>query len=260
MNTARTRLAVADLTATLSTEFDVPALLHAVARHALRCFDAHSAAVVLHGRRAAGNAGLHIVAEAARDATPTDPLLHTIGPATASARDGAVAMIADLDDPAAGDRWPEYRARARESGLRSVRAFPVKAMGVPLGAVIVHADEPWGTQRPNDFGQILADLTAIALSTSQGGARRVTTTDTVDTVLDGTAVIATAVGVLAEYFDRDVEAARLRLHRLARAHQRTPTAQATAVVRAQQLSPADPGAEPALHLPPDLAPPTSIGR
>ncbi|WP_280222232.1 GAF domain-containing protein [Nocardia neocaledoniensis] len=259
MNTARTRLAIADLTATLATEFDVPALLHAVALHAQRCFDAHCAAIVLHGRRAAGNAGLHIVAEAARDDSPADPRLHTVGPALASARDGAVAMIADLDDSAGDDRWPEYRARAREAGLRSVRAFPVRAMAVPLGAVVVHADEPWGTRRPDDFGQILADLTAIALSTSQGG-RRVTATDTVDTVLNGTAVIATAVGILAEYFDRDADAARLRLHRLARAHQRTPTAQAAAVVRAQEVSPADPGAEPALHLPPDLAPPTSIGR
>ncbi|MFI6365146.1 GAF domain-containing protein [Nocardia sp. NPDC050630] len=259
MDTVQTRLAVAELTAALTTDFDVPTLLHSVARHAQECFEAVSAVVILLDRRQAPEPGIRIVAEAMREGTITDPRLHVTGPGMSSARDGAVAMIADIE--AAKDldsRWPSYRVRARESGLRSVRAFPVTALTVPLGSVVVHADEPWGVQRPNDFGQVLADLAAIALSMGRLNGRLAATDETVEAVLHGSTVIATAVGILAEYFDLDIDNARARLLRLARAHQVTPTVHAAAIVDAQNSSPADPGAAAVLHLPPDLAPPTHI--
>ncbi|MEV0432272.1 GAF and ANTAR domain-containing protein [Nocardia sp. NPDC050413] len=259
MNSAQTRLAIADLTATLATDFDVPALLHAVAEHACQCFDAVSAAVILLDNRPDGT-GIQIVAEAGGEDTIADPRLHISGPGLASARDGAVAVITDIDRLDEGSRWPDYRDRARLAGMRSVRAFPVKAMTVPLGSVVVHAGEPWGPERPNDFGQILADLTAIALSMGTDHGRVSTTADTVAAVLDGTSVIATAVGILAEYFDLDLDAARGRLRKLARAHQITPTAQAAAVVEAQNADPTDPGIAPALHLPEEPVPPTRIDR
>ncbi|MGS2810573.1 ANTAR domain-containing protein [Nocardia sp. MW-W600-9] len=258
MNTAQTRLAIADLTATLATDFDVPTLLHAVAEHARRCFGVVSAAVVLTDSRTDGT-GVQIVAESTREDAVADPSLHISGPGLASARDGAVAMIADLDaEDITENRWPNYRRRARAAGLRSMRAFPIKAMSVPLGSVVIHADEPWGI-RPNDFGQILADLTAIALSMGTEHGRAITTADTVAAVLDGTAVVATAVGILAEYFDLDLDAARAQLRRLARAHRTTATAHARSIVAAQKSYPADLGTAPALHFPADLLPPRHIG-
>ncbi|MEV0685020.1 GAF and ANTAR domain-containing protein [Nocardia sp. NPDC050378] len=259
MNSAQTRLAIADLTATLATDFDVPALLNAVAEHARQCFDAVSAAVILLDQRSVG-AGIQIVAEATSEDAVTDPRLHISGPGLASARDGAVAMITDIDRRDEGSRWPDYHDRARLAGMRSVRAFPVKAMTVPLGSVVVHANEPWGSERPNDFGQILADLTAVALSMGTEHGRANTTADTVAAVLDGTTAIATAVGILAEHYDLDLEAARDRLRKLARAHRTTPTAQAAAVVEAQNANPADPGVASALHLPDEPAPPPHIDR
>ncbi|MEV0855675.1 GAF domain-containing protein [Nocardia fluminea] len=260
MNSAQTRLAIADLTATLATDFDIPTVLHAIAEHAQQCFDAASAAVILFDSRRTDGTGIQIVAEAMREDTIADPYLHISGPGLTSARDGAVAMIADLDDTADSARWPDYRRRARAAGLRSVRAFPIKTMTLSVGSLVVHAEQPWGNERPNDFGQILADLTAIALSMGTVDGRASTTADTVATVLDGTMVIATAVGILAEYFDLDVDDARIRLRRLARAHQVTPTAQATAVVSAQNRNPRDPGTDPALHFPADLTPPRHIDR
>jgi GAF domain-containing protein len=261
MNTAQTRLAIADLTATLATDFDVPTVLHAVAQHARQCFGAASAAVILFDSRRTDGTAVQIVAEAMREDTIAEPHLHISGPGLSSARDGAVAMIADLDDDSVEfRRWPDYRRRARETGLRSVRAFPIKAMALPLGSLVVHDDKPWGAQRPNDFGQILADLTAIALSMGTEHGRAATTADTVAAVLDGTAVVATAVGILAEYFDLDLDAARARLRRLARARQLTPTAQAVAVVHAQNKYPRDPGTDPALHFPAQPTPPRHIDR
>ncbi len=261
MNTAQTRLAIADLTAALATDFDVPTVLHTVAQHARQCFDAASAAVILVDSRGVDGTGIQIVAEATRGDTIADPRLHISGPGLCSARDGAVAMISDLEDSITeSPRWSDYRRLAHASGMRSVRAFPVRAMAVPLGSLVVHDDKPWGDQRPNDFGQILADLTAIALSMGTEHGRAATTADTVAAVLDGTSVVATAVGVLAEYFDVDPDVAHVRLRRLARAHQVTPTVQAIAVVNAQNKYPRDPGTDAALHFPADLTPPRHIGR
>jgi hypothetical protein len=96
-------------------------------------------------------------------------------------------------------------------GALCAAAVRLTSLAVPLGAVVVHADEPWGNGRPNDFGQILADLTAVALSTGK---------------VDGRAAA---------------------------------TAQAAAIVRAQETLPADPGATAALHPPRDLTPPPHIG-
>ncbi|MEV0252402.1 GAF domain-containing protein [Nocardia sp. NPDC050712] len=256
-NTARTRMAVAELTATLTTDFDVPAVLQAVAGHARAGFDAYSAVVVLLDQSATGEPTVRQVAEALRSDIAADPRLHSTGPALSSARDGVVAMIGDIvaeQNP----RWGPYRQQAMAAGLRGVRAFPVTAFDIPLGSLVVHTEDPWGTMRPNDFGQILADLVALALSAGRTESRRVSTAETVEAVLRGTTVLSFAVGVLAEYFQLGIEPARERLIRLARAHGRTTIAHAREIVAAQRASPADPAVSGALHEPPELAPPRHI--
>lgn len=258
MDTAQTRLAVAELTATLTTDFDVPTLLYTIARHARECFDAYSAVVVLlDGRRDEGEERTQIVAEALREGYSADPRLHAIGPGYTSARDGAVTMIADLDTHN-DTSWPSYRKYAVAAGMRAVRAYPVTTLATPLGSLIVHTEDPWGTLRPNEFGQVLADLTAIALSLGRVDGRRASTTETVQAVLHGTTVIALAIGVLAQHFGLDVDQARARLIRLARAHDVTPTQQAQAIVAAQDAYPADPARSGALHPPETPAAPRNF--
>lgn len=135
----------------------------------------------------------------------------------------------------------------------------MKALAVPIGSLVVHTDDPWGDERPNQFGQILADLAAVALSTGRADGRIASTADTVGMVLDGTTVIATAVGILAEYFALDIDHARSRLYQLARAHRVSPSVHAAAIVDAQARFPHDAGRSAALHLPAGLAPPPHIG-
>lgn len=258
MTTTQTRLAVAELTAMLTTDFDVATLLQSVAGYACDCFDAYSAAVILVSHpEDTQQADIRIVAEAAREGGGVDPSLHVTGPAVSSARDGAVSMIVDLA-AATETRWPQYRQRALAAGMRAVRAFPVTTMAVPVGSVVVHTDEPWGALRPNDFGQILADLVAIALSMGHVDGRRNSAAETVEAVLHGTTTISLAVGILAEYFDLDITRARERLIRLARMHDRTLTAQAAAIVAAQRAAPNNLAGIAALHEPPNLAPPRRI--
>jgi hypothetical protein len=258
MNATRTRLAVAELTATLTTDFDLPTFLNMVAEHARTGFDAYSAVVILlDHRHTMGEAGIQIVAEALREHIDADLSFHTAGPGLVSARDGAVTMIDDLAD-AHDTRWPKYRERAGAAGMRGVRAFPVTALGAPLGSLVVHTDEPWGQLRPNDFGQVLANLTAIALSDGASDTRRVGTANTVETVLQGTIVINTATGIVAQTLGLSVGEARLRLIRLARAHGVTVTEHARAIVDAQNDQPSNPGALGVFEPPPDLTPPRHI--
>ncbi|WP_107656994.1 ANTAR domain-containing protein [Nocardia suismassiliense] len=258
MDTARTRLAVAELTATLATDFDVPSVLYTIARHAYECFDAFSAVLVLlDDRNGLAENTIHVVAEALREGRSADPRLHAIGPGYTSACDGAVTMISDLWAPD-DTRWPRYREHAIAAGMRAVRAYPVRCLTASLGSLIVHTDDPWGTERPNEFGQVLADLTGIALSLGSVDGRRVSTRETAEAVLDGTKVIAVAIGILVEQLGLDVEQARLTLVRLARVHGVTPTEQARAIIAGQDAYPADPARSGALHPPADLAPPRRI--
>ncbi|MFI9536201.1 hypothetical protein ACIG56_23485 [Nocardia fusca] len=204
---------------------------------------------------------MQIVAVAMRDGSAiADPRLHITGPGRSSACGGAVAMIDDLDRAEDADaRWPVYRAHRPGIGTAFGTGISRDLAGGAARCGRGSCRRTMGQRPPNDFGQILADLTAVALSTGKVDGRAAATADTVQAVLYGTTMIATAAGIVAEYFDLDIETARKRLIRLARAHGVTPTAQAAAIVRGQETSPADPGATAALHPPRDLTPPPHIG-
>lgn len=259
MNSARVRLAVADLTATLTTDFDISVLLDAVAQHAQEGFEASSAAVILLDyQHRAGDPASTIVAESQRGGVDAaDLTFQRRGPGLASAREGAVVMIADLADT--GDtRWPVYRRYAAAAGMRGMRAFPVTAVGVRWGSVVVHTDDPWGGLRPNDFGQVLANVTAIALSTRSTGRTAADTGRTVDEVVTGIATIGLATGVVAQALGLEVPEARRRLARLARAHGVTVAAYARVVVSAQGSRPDDVAATGVFNAPAVVQPPRHI--
>ncbi|MDV3123566.1 hypothetical protein M1247_01445 [Mycobacterium sp. 21AC1] len=238
MIVARDRLVIAELTHALTTDFDVSSMLDSVALGARDRYAAISAVVVvLDTRHQTDDTGIQVVAEALREPTHADLGFLTTGPGLDSARDGAVTMIADLTD-AHDTRWPDYRRAALEAGMRGMRAFPVTVLGAPLGALVIHTDNPWGTARSNDLGQILANLTAIALSIRpRAGQRRTDTSDTIAALLQGTVQIATATGLIAELTESSVADARHRLHRLARAHGVTVTVHAAAVLAAYDEDP-----------------------
>jgi GAF domain-containing protein len=260
MTAARNRLAIAELTATLTTDFDLPTFLTAVALDACRGYAAVYAVVgLLDDRNPADSGEIQVVAEAQREPTETDLSFMGGGPAYDSARDGAVTMIPNLSE-SHDTRWPKYRDEALRAGVRGVRSFPVTALGARMGALVVHTDEPWGVARPNDLGQTLANLTALALSMApQPGVRRNTTEDLIETLLDGSSTIAAVIGILAETLGSTVEQARLTLHRLARAHGVTVSKHAAAIRAAYDRDPAgNLTTHELLTTPQQLRPPTSI--
>jgi hypothetical protein len=259
MSDVLNRVAIADVTGTLTTDFDLPTLLQTVVTHAREGFDAFSAVIVLRDdRRSTAGDDLHIVAEACHAGIGADLELNTTGPALSSAHDGALTLVTDLST-ADDTRWPEYQKRAISAGLRGIRAYPIKALSAPVGALVIHTEQPWNESgQPSEFGQILANLVAIALSTGIRGAQHTGVSDSVDTVLEGTTVVATAIGILAEYKRLEIVEARHQLTRLARAHGATVTAHARAVVAAQNSSPSDPGATGVFAPPTEPAAPRRI--
>lgn len=259
MSDVLNRVAIADVTGTLTTDFDLPTLLQTVATHAGGGFDAYSAVIVLRDdRRSTAGDDLHIVAESCQAGVGADTQLNTTGPALNSAHDGAVTLVTDLAT-IEDTRWPGYRQRALSTGLRGVRAYPVKALSVPVGSLVIHTQQPWdGSGQPSEFGQILANLVAIALSTGASAVRQSGVSKSVDTVLEGTSVVSTAIGIIAEYRGIGIVEARHHLTRLARAHGVTVTAHARSVVAAQNSSPTDPGATGVFTPPTDLAIPRRI--
>lgn len=258
---AHARLAIAEITSTLTTNFDLPTLLDTVADNARIGFEAHSAVVLLldHRPNSGDSTDIQIVAQAQRDGGGADLTFQRGGPGLISAREGAVSMIADLADTR-DTRWPGYRSHAASRGLRGVRAFPIVSMGISLGSMVVHTDDPWGTVRPNDFGQTLANLVALALSVGTTATRRFDTVETVNDLLHGITAIATATGIVAEILQLDVDDARKHLHRLARSHGRTVSAHAHAVLAAQRNHPDNAAVTGVLQPPPDLIPPRHIDR
>jgi hypothetical protein len=248
LNSAQTGAVIADLSATLNTEFNLPALLSAVAGHLRIGFDAYSAAVVLLDyRQGLGDDGVHVVAEALREGAVAHAGLHLAGPAVVSANDGVITMIDDLAS-ADDTRWPEYRSRALAAGLRAVRAFPIVALQVPLGSVVIHTEDPWGSSRSGTFGQILANLTAVALASGVVDDRRAETSRSIEALLDRGVTVAAATGVLAETLGLDVDEARRVLSRLARVHDADDADYARVMIAAHDADPTNP--EPSWARPP----------
>ncbi len=148
-------------------------------------------------------------------------------------------MISDLDEE--NDRWPRYRAHARDAGLRAVHAFPIRSMDRPVGSVVVHTTDAWGDNRPVMLGQLLADLAAVALSSSVSDTRSTTAEALVDRLLRDNRIIATAVGITSETLHLDTIAARRQLQRLASAHRSPFAAHARALAEAHNRAPGEYG-------------------
>jgi GAF domain-containing protein len=253
---AQAGVVIAGVLAALADDFDPPALLATIADHARSGLNAYSVVVMLLDRQAqTEEVGVEIVAEAVPSGVPVDLDFQTSGPGLHGAVEGVVTMIDDLN-LAADTRWPAYRQSALAAGMSAVRAFPIVSLGVSVGALVVHTDEPWGSDRPNAFGQIMANLIAVALASGVVDRRQLDTGRTIETLLEGRVAIASASGILAEVLDLDVRPARLTLNRLARAHGRSVSAHAREIVNRHNADPSRSSPAASWARPPDLlAPP-----
>ena len=134
------------------------------------------------------------------------------GPCVDALQTGRVHHLRDLDDPA---RWPEFRARARAHGFRTVLSVPLIAAEAPLGALNVFAEGPNGLQ---DADLYLAERIAAPAAATLGNARAYRQAmrlgEQLQEALESRAVIEQAKGVLMALQRVDADEAFALLRRI----------------------------------------------
>jgi GAF domain-containing protein len=159
------------------------------------------------------------------------------GPCVECYATGQPVSVADLST--ATTRWPRFVPAAREVGVASVHAVPMRAAGIVLGSLGLFGSRP-GALSKSDLllGQTLAHVACVAIL-QEHAPTPATVIPQLRAALTHRIVVEQAKGFLRERFDISVDDAFSLLRRYARAH----GDHLTDVAR--QLM-ADPGARPAL--------------
>jgi GAF domain-containing protein len=223
---------------TLVADFDLIEFLHNLADHTVAVSDAASAGLML----ADEDGQLHYVAASTEGARHLEllQLQHDEGPCLDCYRTGRPVQMADLtmDD----SRWPAFTPRAREAGVRSVHAFPMRLRDRVIGALNVFDEDPvaLGVDEVKVV-QALADLATIAIIQERAISRAETLTEQLQGALNSRIVIEQAKGMIAQRQGIDVETAFDRLREHARRDQVRLADLARAVVSGVADIPGAPG-------------------
>lgn len=160
--TTRSEAAIAAITSALTRSNDPASVLADIVANAVSCLRLVGAAVVAR----AADGELHVLSMSPADrSTGLRADVYMSPPVAEGVRQGTVVVVDDLLED--GHRWTSVRELLGSVGVRAVRVFPVRIQGVPFGALVALAPEPWG-RRVSATGQTLADLAALVLS--QGSA------------------------------------------------------------------------------------------
>jgi GAF domain-containing protein len=121
------------------------------------------------------------------------------GPCQDCCRLAAPVTCPDLRPGAAGNHWPRFAAQAREQGLNSADAVPLRHDSRTLGALVLFRAAPGGL-RGHDAALARALAEAAAIGILRGRAQRNTErlAEQLQRALDSRVIVEQAKGVLAE--------------------------------------------------------------
>lgn len=86
------------------------------------------------------------------------------GPCLDAIKDHRTVVIADLETE---ERWPNYRARALELGVRSMLSFRLFVTDESLGALDMHSRQPGAFDRRSQLvGQVFAAQASVAMKSA----------------------------------------------------------------------------------------------
>lgn len=132
------------------------------------------------------------------------------GPCLQAMRDRAVLRI-DVEE--AAERWPEFLADARHSGVRSFLAGPLMLKDEAIGALNLYSSEPDGFTNLDDvLIALFTGQAAIAVANAKTYGDAIELTRQLQEAISSRAVIEQAKGVLMarESIDADAAFGRLR--------------------------------------------------
>jgi GAF domain-containing protein len=139
--------------------------------------------------------------------------------------------IIQTDDLAADDRWPQLLPDVPAAGVRAVLGVPIRASGLPVGALNVYRDHPSGW---NDseiaaleaYGKLIEGLLLAALQAQE----REQLAQQLQHALNNRVVIERAIGVMMATHEVDAVTAFNELRDRARSSQRKVADVATDVL------------------------------
>jgi transcriptional regulator with GAF, ATPase, and Fis domain len=227
MNERQLAEAFVELADTLVDDFDVMDFLHQVAARCAEVLGVSAAGVLLTDQRGA----LRAVA-ASTERTRLLELLQLQtdqGPCTECFHTGRPVVVADLS--AETGRWPRVAAEARQLGIASVHALPMRLRSDVIGTLDLFGARPGaldaGTLR---LGQALADVATIGILQARSISLGETLAEQLQIAVNSRVLIEQAKGVIAERRRLDIDESFALLRGAARARNRRLSELARAVV------------------------------
>lgn len=212
MNTSAIQLSIAEVTHLLTTDFDSLRVLETIVERSRQ--DLSGVWCVLVVRNGEPDYLDVLVESADADFIP-DRTLAIAGPAALSAESGAVVMIDNFAD--VGERWQKFGRSGLERGLGGCRCFPMRLGRKSFGTLVVFTRDSWDSAtRSNAYGQSMADLAALTLSTDSRQDRHSHVAVAVKKLITVRGEVEQAVGMIAELEGLSIELATARLEENAR--------------------------------------------
>ena len=208
--------AFATLADTLVVGYDVVDLLQTLVDYCHALLDVDSAGILL----ANNQDELEVVASTSEANTLVEimQLDADAGPCMDSFRARAVVSVPDVDADAG--RWPAFSATAREQGIRSVYAIPLRLRETTIGTLNLMRNET-GELNSQDVraAQALADVATIGILQERNLRDAIAIRDQLQIALSSRVVIEQAKGVVAETGGVSMDAAFARIRSHARSRQ-----------------------------------------
>lgn len=200
-----------DLSDTLVSDFDLPAMLHSLVEGCAYVLAVDAAGVLLASSTdqlalsAASNEQMHVL--------ELFELQARTGPCYSAYVDCAQVAVTDLET--ARDRWPEFVPRALELGFRSGYGFPLRLRGSAIGALNLFREstEPLSEEDVH-LAQSLADVATIGILQERSVSDAELRAEQLQYALDSRVLIEQAKGMLAERLGIEPATAfeRIRTH------------------------------------------------
>lgn len=202
---------------TIVDQYDVVEFLHRLANRCVELVDASEAGIMLADR----DGTLHYVASSSERMRLIElfELQHDEGPCLDAYRDG-VAVHTSLNDDA-NTRWPRFAPHAREVGIESVSALPMRLRTEVIGALnILSSTSAPLSSDDQQVAQALADIATIGILQERALNDAKVVTSQLEGALESRIVIEQAKGIVAERNHVGIDTAFELLRGYARTHNR----------------------------------------
>jgi GAF domain-containing protein len=214
-----------ELADTLVTEFDALDFMHTLTQRSVELLEADAAGVILVDPRGR----LQVMASTHHQAQVLEvfQIQNDEGPCQECCRTGQPLVNLDLDEVA--ERWPRFRAAAREAGFQSTHAVPMRLRDQVIGALNLFCAER-SELSPDDLSlaQAMADIATIGLLQERLVREQELLSEQLQNALNSRVLVEQAKGVLAQRASLGIDEA----FELMRSHSRRSRRPLTEVARA----------------------------